>query len=81
MRGLLRYARPFQAWTDLADKTTSQFPTSNDCEVASALFFGVWRICDITAVGSSESRDVGAVSLPGLLQFLRLSLPAQLPVL
>ena len=33
MRGLLRYARPLQAWTDLADKTTSQFPASNDCEV------------------------------------------------
>ena len=33
MRGLLRCAGPLQAWTDLADKTTSQFPTSNDCEV------------------------------------------------
>lgn len=33
MRGLLRCTGPLQAWTDLADKTTSQFPVSNDCEV------------------------------------------------
>jgi hypothetical protein len=31
-----------QARTDLADKTTSQFPTSNDCEVpGQAVFPGV----------------------------------------
>jgi len=31
-----------QAWTDLADKTTSQFPTSNDCEATRRpLFPGV----------------------------------------
>jgi hypothetical protein len=42
MRGLLRCTGPLQAWTDLADKTTSQFPVSNDCEVTSGpLFPGV----------------------------------------
>jgi hypothetical protein len=34
MRGLLRLVTgPFQARTALADKTTSEFPASNDCEV------------------------------------------------
>ena len=57
-----------QAWTDLADKTTSQFPTSNDCEAtrrfpfSPAPFFPAWRICDIAASGSSESRVLGRVN-------------------
>jgi hypothetical protein len=43
MRGLLRRVPgPIQARTALADKTTSQFPASNDCEVTGQpLFSGV----------------------------------------